>query len=244
MRTPTVAIGLAIVLAAALGGFAGYRLATSLSGAASGSGSAALPSPAPPAGAPGAAPTGPPGPRVLPAVLPDFTLQDRDGQPRRLADWQGRSLVVNFWATWCAPCRREIPLLMALRRQRAAEGVEVIGIAVDLRDAVLEYAQQIGLDYPLLIGENDGLEAIDAFGMQAVFPFTVFADRLHRIVALKVGELHREEADFILDRVREVNQDRLELEGARAQIAARLRELAARRARLGANGSDPVAKDP
>ena len=133
---------------------------------------------------------------------------------------------MNFWATWCAPCRREIPLLKALRAERGGSGVEVVGIAVDFRDDVLEYAREIGIDYPLLIGEQDGLAAARAFGMDMVLPFTVFADGQRRIVALKVGELHADEAGFILDMVTEVNAGRLELAAARTAIAAKLRLLA------------------
>jgi hypothetical protein len=106
----------------------------------------------------------------------------------------------------------------------------VVGIAVDFREDVLKYARAIGIDYPLLIGEQDGLDAAQAFGMDMVLPFTVFADAQRRIVALKVGELHADEAAFILDIVAEVNAGRLELAPARTAIAAKLRILAANRA--------------
>jgi thiol-disulfide isomerase/thioredoxin len=171
--------------------------------------------------------------RTIPEQLPDISLADREGVRRKLSEWKGRPLVVNFWATWCDPCRREIPLLKSLRRERSAEGIEVIGIAVDFRDAVIRYAHEIGIDYPLLIGEQDALDAIAAFGMDTVFPFTVFADRQGRIVTLKVGELHPDEAHFILDRLRDLDQGRLELAAARQQIAAGIRRLAQERAQAG-----------
>jgi thiol-disulfide isomerase/thioredoxin len=164
-------------------------------------------------------------------VLPELTLPDAKGVNHRLSDWAGHPLVVNFWATWCEPCRREIPLLITLRHERAAHGVAIVGIAIDFRAAVVKYASAAAIDYPLLIGENAGLKTVDAFGMDLVFPFTVFADRQGRIVAVKVGELHRDEADFILDRVQDIDRGTLTLAVAREEIASRLRDLAVARAK-------------
>jgi thiol-disulfide isomerase/thioredoxin len=160
---------------------------------------------------------------TLAATVPDFRLADREGQLRSLKDWQGKSLIVNFWATWCAPCRREIPLLQQIARQRGGEGFQVIGIAVDFRDKVLEYADQMKIDYPLLIGEQDALDAAAAFGVDAVgFPFTIFTDAQGRVIVLHMGELTAPQAELILDAVAEVNAGHLDPAGARARIEASL----------------------
>ncbi len=82
------------------------------------------------------------------------------GTPRSIRSWPGKSMIVNFWATWCAPCRREIPLLRELQKQHGAEGFQIVGVAVDVREDVVKYAQEIGIDYPVLIGEQDGLDAV------------------------------------------------------------------------------------
>ena len=170
-------------------------------------------------------------PRPIPTQLPNISLADPGGVKHALSEWKGRPLLINFWATWCAPCRREIPLLKTLRHERAADGVEIVGIAVDFRDAVQHYAREMSIDYPVLVGEQDGLDAIAAFGMDTVFPFTVFADRQGRIVTLKVGELHADEAHFILDRVKGIDSGRIDLAAAKKEIADGIAALATERAK-------------
>ena len=159
-------------------------------------------------------------------TLPQFQLADRAGQMRSLQDWPDQALIVNFWATWCAPCRREIPLLQQLQRDHAGEGFQVIGIAVDFRDKVLAYADEMKIDYPLLIGEQEALDAAAAFGMTTVgLPFTVFSDRRGRIVTAHLGELTAAEANLILDAVRSVDAGATTPADARAALEAALAAL-------------------
>jgi thiol-disulfide isomerase/thioredoxin len=178
--------------------------------------------------APGESPA-PAAPQV-PESLPDIALPGPDGKVHRLLEWAGRPLVVNFWATWCEPCRREIPLLNELRRENAANRLEIVGIAIDQADPVRQYASDHGIAYPLLLGEREGLEAARAFGMETVLPFSVFADRRGHVVTLKVGELHRDEAELILGRIRDIDAGRLSLDAARPEISAGIRALREARA--------------
>jgi thiol-disulfide isomerase/thioredoxin len=174
---------------------------------------------------------------AIPETLPQFQLADRDGKPRTLAEWRGQPLMVNFWATWCGPCRREIPLLNQLRTDYKGMKLEIIGIAVDFREDVLEYVKENPISYPLLIGEEDGLAAVQAMGMaEPGFPFTVFADSRQRILMLKTGELHRDDAELILDRLAKVDAGTMPLPEARQQISEGLKELATRRAAVKATG--------
>jgi thiol-disulfide isomerase/thioredoxin len=162
----------------------------------------------------------------VPDMRPLFSLQDTQGEPRSIAEWDGRALLINFWATWCAPCRREIPLLNELRAEYADRGFEVIGVAVDFRDDVLEYMMTTPIDYPVLIGEQDGLEVAQAFGMQTMgLPATVFTDREGRIVTIHVGELHADQAEVILEVVEDVVAGSLGLDIARDRIRSQLAGL-------------------
>jgi thiol-disulfide isomerase/thioredoxin len=207
-----------VLLASAAVGFIAYRLLlrpTSVHATV-----AAPAKPAPSASGTEVPPDGTPTPLAkVPEQLPDIRLPGIDGAVHGLMEWQDRPLVINFWATWCDPCRREIPLLKALRREHAADRLEIVGIAVDYPDEVRKYAHAHGIDYPVLVGGQGGLEAVNAFGMETVLPFSVFTDRRGRIVTLKVGELHRDEAQLILDRVRAVDAGTLALPIAREQIS-------------------------
>jgi thiol-disulfide isomerase/thioredoxin len=163
---------------------------------------------------------------ALPETLPDFTLANLDGQPQSIRSWQGKSMIVNFWATWCAPCRREIPLLKKIQAEHGAEGFQIVGVAVDFRDDVLKYAKEIGIDYPLLIGEEDGLDAVTKFGRGSLgFPFTVFTDNQHRLVLFHLGEIHPNQAEVMLAAVRKVNSGELTPAAARVVAAKQLQEL-------------------
>jgi thiol-disulfide isomerase/thioredoxin len=163
----------------------------------------------------------------LATTIPQFKLADQDGVMRSLRDdWQGKALIVNFWATWCAPCRREIPLLMQLEKDHADENFQVVGIAVDFRDKVLAYSKEMKIDYPMLIGEQEALDAAAAFGVEAVgLPFTIFTDTGGRIITLHMGELTAAEADIILAAVRDVNVGRTDPAQARVAIESGLAAL-------------------
>jgi len=158
-------------------------------------------------------------PLKLAANLPEVSLLDRDGVQRGFDHWRGQSLIVNFWATWCAPCRREMPLLERLQAENAADGFQVVGVAVDYRDKVLAYADKMKISYPLLIGEQEALDAAAAFGVEMIgLPFTVFSDARGRVIAAHIGELTAAQADVILAAVRRVNSGSATPLEARAEI--------------------------
>ena len=152
------------------------------------------------------------------------------GNPTKLSSFGGRPLMVNFWATWCAPCRREIPLLNKIRMERKPQNAEIVGIAVDFKEDVAKFLQKTPLQYPLLIGEEDGLAAAEAFGMGMAFPFSVFSDSQNRILTIKIGELHEDEANFAFDRLRDIDAGVMTRETAQAAVAEAFRQMATDRA--------------
>jgi thiol-disulfide isomerase/thioredoxin len=164
---------------------------------------------------------------TVPADMPEFALNDLSGKSTSISTWGGQSLMINFWATWCAPCRQEIPLLKSLAAEWSGRDFKVVGIAVDYPDKVQQFAAQFKIDYPLLVGEQDALGVAAQFGMDSpAFPFTVFTDQKGEVVALFLGELHRAQAEFILSEVQNLNQGRVLLPEARRQIEAGLLAMA------------------
>jgi hypothetical protein len=126
--------------------------------------------------------------------------------------------------------------------QRKGENAEIVGIAVDFKDEVVKYVKNTPISYPLLMGEEDGLAAAEAFGMGMAFPFSVFVDSQNRILTIKVGELHEDEANFAFDRLKDIDNGVLSREAAQAAVADAFREMAAERARQSEGEHDPAKK--
>jgi len=130
---------------------------------------------------------------------PDFVLPDIDGTPRSSDEWDNTIRVVNFWATWCPPCIREIPLLVEIQDEYAEQGVQVLGIAIDETEAVVDFATDFAFNYPVLIGQEDAMDLGHRFLNGFIgLPFTAFTDRSGRIIRVHSGEIHREQIVAIL----------------------------------------------
>ena len=128
-----------------------------------------------------------------------ITLPDPDGKDQALAQWKGKVLVVNFWATWCAPCREEMPMFMRLQDAQRAKGVQFVGIAVDNVDKVRQYASDLKLNYPTLIGGFGAMELSKTLGNSVMaLPFTVIVDRSGKVAHTQLGPLKEEQLQSIL----------------------------------------------
>lgn len=135
-------------------------------------------------------------------MRPEFTLPDLSGTPRHISEFDGQVLVINFWATWCIPCREEIPMLIEAQADLGDEGLQVIGIAVDKRKAAAAFAKRYGINYPVLVDLQKAARVQDAYTQpgdpQAVLPYTVIVDRRGRIRASVAGKLNRKQLEALV----------------------------------------------
>jgi thiol-disulfide isomerase/thioredoxin len=131
---------------------------------------------------------------------PEFWLPDPQGRRHDISEWDGKLLVMNFWATWCPPCLHEIPLFIALQKRYGERGVQFLGIAIDDGDNVAAFAQQVGLNYPTLHGQLDAMEVMGAYGNNSGgLPFTVFISPSGDIAARHPGVLDEAAATALIE---------------------------------------------
>jgi thiol-disulfide isomerase/thioredoxin len=134
------------------------------------------------------------GRQVLALELPDV-----DGRRQVMAQWRGKVLVVNFWATWCAPCREEIPGFIESQKRYGSESVQFVGIAIDTPERIAPYAKEIGINYPLLVGRIDSMEFAKRAGDRSgVLPFTLVIGRDGKMLASEVGVLKPERLENLI----------------------------------------------
>lgn len=127
---------------------------------------------------------------------PDFTLHNTAGEEVSASDFDGHVLLVNFWATWCKPCVEEMPMLSGVQRDFADKGVKVVGIALDDAERAGEFAADIGVEYPILVGKTDVVLAGRKFGNSTgALPFSVLVDGQGVIRWVRLGALKRKELE-------------------------------------------------
>jgi len=132
---------------------------------------------------------------------PHFSLPDIQGKMRHIDEWNGKLLVINFWATWCEPCKKEMPMFNRLQSLYGDDGVQFIGVAVDNQQAVNEFMQQIPIEFPVLIGDLTAVQLVQTYGNQAgVLPYTIFVDKNGKIFAAAQGGLTRSYASRTIEK--------------------------------------------
>jgi len=127
------------------------------------------------------------------------SFPDASGRPHRLNEWLGRPVLFNFWATWCIPCREEIPLLVDFHKKYAGKGVEVVGICADQALKMLEFAKAYRMEYPLLVADADVFTLLRRIGNPSGgLPYSVFMDQKGLIIHTRLGTLSTGELERVM----------------------------------------------
>ena len=128
-----------------------------------------------------------------------ISLPSLDGKLEALEQWRGKVLVVNYWATWCIPCRDEIPVFVRLQDRYRGRGVQFVGIALDQPHKVRPYAAELGMNFPILIGDIGAIDLTRRFGNRAgALPFTVIIGRTAQVADTHLGVLTEAMLDPLL----------------------------------------------
>lgn len=162
-------------------------------------------------------------PEVPESSAPDqriaFTLPDLEGNPHALDEWKGKARLVNFWATWCAPCRREIPLLKQTQAEHAEKNLQIIGVAVDFHEDVVAYAESADFNYPILIGQDDAMAAAETSGVPFIgLPFTMVITPDGKLLKAHMGEIVASQIATIVDVFERLREGEITLAQAREEL--------------------------
>ena len=136
---------------------------------------------------------------VIGTDAPEFSLLDLNGERRYLSEWQGKLIAINFWATWCAPCREEIPAFVELQQKYQSQGLQFVGIALQQADEIRDFINEYNVNYPSLIGGDEVIKIASELGNNiGAMPYTVLINTEGKIAFTHRGPLTREEAEAVV----------------------------------------------
>ena len=153
--------------------------------------------------------------------MPRLNYEDFDGVAAAIPGKHDGPVLVNLWATWCAPCRREIPLLKEFQDEHAENGFQVLGIAVDYPDEVSAYAESAEFNYPVLVGQQEAMAVAETSGIEFIgMPFTMFVAADGEYLNAYIGELHKEHLEQVVDVMTRLDRGEIDKDAARTALDA------------------------
>ena len=151
--------------------------------------------------------------------LGEFELIDLNNVMTHSSKWNGQYKLINFWATWCAPCRREIPLLNNTQKEYQDMSVQIIGIAVDVLDDVIAYSEETPFEYPVLVGEEEAIAIAENANIEFIgLPFSMLVDDQNEIIKTHLGEIKEHHIDMLTEVIRGMQRGKISVEEAKIKL--------------------------
>ena len=151
--------------------------------------------------------------------LGEFELIDLNNVMTSSSKWNGQYKLINFWATWCAPCRREIPILNNTQKEYQDMSVQIIGIAVDVLDDVIAYSEETPFEYPVLVGEEEAIAIAENANIEFIgLPFTMLVDDQNEIIKTHLGEIKEHHIDMLTEVIRGMQRGKISVEEAKIKL--------------------------
>tara|TARA_B100000609_G_scaffold87070_1_gene69546 strand:+ start:812 stop:1402 length:591 start_codon:yes stop_codon:yes gene_type:complete len=151
--------------------------------------------------------------------LGEFELIDLNNEMTHSSKWNGQYKLINFWATWCAPCRREIPLLNNTQKIYQDMSIQIIGIAVDVLDDVIAYSEETPFEYPVLVGEEEAIAIAENANIEFIgLPFTMLVDDQNEIIKTHLGEIKEHHIDMLTEVIRGMQRGKISVEEAKIKL--------------------------
>mgnify|MGYP001425546338 FL=1 len=151
--------------------------------------------------------------------LGEFELIDLNNVMTNSSKWNGQYKLINFWATWCAPCRREIPLLNNTQKEYQDMSLQIIGIAVDVLDDVIAYSEETSFEYPVLVGEEEAIAIAENANIEFIgLPFTMLVDDQNEIIKTHLGEIKEHHIDMLTEVIRDMQKGKISIEEAKSKL--------------------------
>ena len=151
--------------------------------------------------------------------LGEFELIDLNNVMTNSSKWNGQYKLINFWATWCAPCRREIPLLNNTQKEYQDMSLQIIGIAVDVLDDVIAYSEETSFEYPVLVGEEEAIAIAENANIEFIgLPFTMLVDDQNEIIKTHLGEIKQHHIDMLTEVIRDMQKGKISVEEAKFKL--------------------------